>query len=81
MGIPEKHKEAMISLRDAFAEGRVSLVEAKSASTGEPVYVICRVFSPDGKYLSFVPMARLFNGDPVEEVLPPETEEKKEHLQ
>jgi hypothetical protein len=69
--IAKGHKANFNMLADAFAAGRVALMECQLATTGEPVAVICAANAlPDGG-VEFAPFAMLFNDNPYELVNPP----------
>lgn len=52
----------------------LALVSCTDAKTGEPVAAICMVnIDPDGT-VDMVPVARMFNTNPYEELLPPNIE-------
>lgn len=72
--IGEAHKSNFETLERAFLEGDVCLMECTDKETGKPVPVICAV-QPSGDEaapIEFVPFAKLFLGNPYEEVDPPE---------
>ena len=71
MALLEGHKTNFNTLLDAFKAGRVALVECKDAKTGEPVAVLCAVNEEEDAQIGMVPFARMFNGDPYEELIDP----------
>ncbi len=74
MAIAKGHKQNFDTLADAFAAGRVALMECQLAATGETVAVICAANSlPDGG-VEFAPFAMLFNDNPYKLVNPPNPE-------
>jgi len=68
--IPEGYKNNFETLKRAADHGDLCLMECRSTATGEPVMVICAVNRVRDEY-AFVPIAKLFDGNPYEEVLPP----------
>ena len=58
------------TIKQAFENGDVALLECQLKSTGERVAVITAVNQEDGE-LCFVPFAMLFNGNPYELLNPP----------
>lgn len=60
----------------AAASGDVVLMECADAATGRPVMTVCAV-ERDGESYVMKPLAKLFDGNPYEELIPPEMEETK----
>lgn len=58
------------TLLRAAGDRNVALVECTLERTGETVAVICAVNHRDGEF-EFVPLARLFNENPYEALMPP----------
>ena len=71
MAIPKGHRTNFESVRRAFLNGHAALLECTSRENGEPVYVIVAV-QQAGDDFEFVPFARLFDGNPYEELDPPQ---------
>jgi hypothetical protein len=72
MAITEGYKKNFETLRRAFDDGNVALVECKD-NTGAFVYTICAMSSvDDSSDVAIVPLARLFDGNPYDELIPPE---------
>ena len=69
--IPEAHKKNFDSLIDAFGDKSICLLECRDAQTGQPVYAICAVNQVQDK-LDLVPFARMFDGNPFDELLAPD---------
>lgn len=69
--IVQKHNENFETLRKAFANGDVCLMDCIENATGEHVAVIC-TYVFDGKEYQIAPFARFFNGNPYELLTPPE---------
>ncbi|MDB4778241.1 DUF6117 family protein, partial [bacterium] len=58
------------TIKQAFENGDVALLECQLKETGERVAVITAVYHDDGE-ICFVPFAMLFNGNPYELLNPP----------
>jgi hypothetical protein len=67
--ISKGHKNNFDTLKQAAANGDLALMECHCSSTGKPVTVICAVNRIRNEF-EFVPVARLFDGNPYEEVIP-----------
>lgn len=78
MAIPDGHKNNFSTLLRAAAAEDLALMECTKVDTGDLVYVICAVHM-DGEEYVFTPLAKLFGGNPYEEILPPTTESPREH--
>lgn len=74
--LPEYHCKNFDTLSRAFAEGCVALVDCTDKTTGEQVPTICAL-EFDGETYTLKPFARLFTGNPYEELLPPGAEEDR----
>jgi hypothetical protein len=59
------HAANFETLRLAFRNGDVALMDCQLKQTGESVAVICAVSRPNGDY-EFTPFAMFFNGNPYE---------------
>lgn len=59
------------TLLDAAENNNISLVSCTDVKTGKPSAVICAVNGPNDGSLEFVPLAKLFDENPYEEVTPP----------
>jgi hypothetical protein len=58
------------TLKKAFKNKAVALMECTDAVTGKPVIAICAVNTVNGEY-EFSPLAKMFDGNPYEELNPP----------
>ncbi len=68
------YKPNFETLRDAVRTGRIALLETKDARTGELVACVVAVNpTPDGG-AEFVPVARMFDGNPYAYMMPPDPE-------
>lgn len=74
MTIPAGHATNFDTMLRAAANGHLALLECKDAKTGEPVYTIVMV-SMHGNEYEFIPVARMFDGNPYDHVVPPTVEE------
>lgn len=68
--IVQKHEANFETLKQAFANGDVCLMDCIERSTGEHVAVICAVHK-EGKEYAFTPVARFFNDNPYELLVSP----------
>lgn len=75
--LPEHHRKNFETLSRAFAEGSVALVDCTDMATGEQVPTICAV-EFDGQTYTLKPFAKLFTGNPYEELLPPAAGEENQ---
>ncbi len=64
------HKKNFETLKRAFQDGQVTLMDCIDKATGEHVAVICAM-NPEGKEINFVPFARFFNGNPYDQLISP----------
>jgi len=71
MALLKGHRMQFETLQAAFRNGDVALMECQDKTTGKYVAVIVAVNRVDGEF-EFVPFAKLFDGDPYEEVNPPD---------
>lgn len=62
-----KAKLTFENLTDSAREHRLCLTRCEDIRTGKPVYVICEQFVENGVH-RFNPIARLFSGNPGNEV-------------
>lgn len=67
--IPKKAKLTFHALNEAAQEHRLVLTACKDIRTGKVVYVVAESVEIDGT-ISFNPLARLFPGNPHNEVTP-----------
>ncbi|KKN81503.1 hypothetical protein LCGC14_0317620 [marine sediment metagenome] len=79
MAIPEGHRNNFETLRRAFKDDSIALMECTDAKTGKPVFVVCASNMTWNEEMGepayeFIPIARMFDGNPYEEVNPPESE-------
>jgi hypothetical protein len=74
MAIATGYQSNFETLKRAFADNRVCLAECSDAKTGKTVVTICAV-GFDGTEYQMVPLAKMFDGNPYKELLPPQLEE------
>jgi hypothetical protein len=67
----DDHENAFSKMCEAFELGQICMVECREAETGENVAVVCAIIMENGTE-TYVPLARMFNQDPFEELLPPD---------
>lgn len=71
MALLPGHIEQFNTLLQAHDNGDLALVECTSATTGLPVAAICAMQREADGSTTIVPIARLFDGNPCNELLPP----------
>lgn len=69
MALPQYQKANFKTLKRAFADGNVALMECTD-SHGNTIPVVCAV-QRDGDDYIFVPLAKLFTSNPYDELNPP----------
>lgn len=75
MAIPQGHKNNFETLKRAFEDRNVALMECIEIATGDTVYVICAA-EPDGEGgATFAPFAQMFKENPYDEWKPPQAED------
>lgn len=60
------------TIQAAFKCGRVALLECQEAATGLTVGVIVALDRDDHGEIAFVPLAKMFTGNPYDELRPPD---------
>ena len=70
MTIVQQQRSNFETIKAAFEQGDVALLECQLKSTGERVAVITAV-NYDGNEYNLVPFAMMFNGNPYEMLYPP----------
>lgn len=78
--IAKGYKDNFETLCRAIRNGDVCLMECNDAVTGNPVMVVCAVQRYNDPSLSepqlqMMPLAKMFDGNPYEELIPPTVEE------
>lgn len=69
MAIPEGYKANLETLEKASRAGHLALVECKDKA-GKTVIAVCAV-AFDGREYVITPLAKMFDGNPYEELEPP----------
>lgn len=68
--IPQHHRTNFKTMMRAADDGNLALMECNDAKTGEPVFTVCMVGrAGNGDYV-FTPVAKMFDGNPYEELTP-----------
>lgn len=75
--IPKWARQNFQQMLKAASNDHLALLSCKSKATGEPVYAICMVNRVNGEF-EFMPVARLFEGNPFEMLEPPAVESDEE---
>jgi hypothetical protein len=60
------------TLKRAVRNGDVMLAECTDVATGKPVITLCAVTRHRNGDVSAIPLAKFFDGNPYEELAPPE---------
>jgi hypothetical protein len=68
--ISKGYEDNFNTLCRAVRNDDVALMECTDTATGKPVITICAV-QRNGDTMQFVPFAKLFDGNPYEELTPP----------
>lgn len=74
MAIASGHRQNFETLRQAFANDDVALMECELVTTGEGVAVLCAANRMADGEIEFAPFAMLFNGNPYQMLNPPKPE-------
>jgi hypothetical protein len=69
--IAQGYRSNFETLRKAFKSGDVALLECTDAKTGATVIAICTVRHDRDGSVVMSPFAKMFDGNPFEELLPP----------
>lgn len=70
MAISKGYKANFETLKQAGANNDLALMECTDKATGKTVMAICAVSRVKGKFV-FSPLAKMFDGNPYEELVPP----------
>lgn len=70
MAIKKGYKANLETLIRAAKNGDLALVECKDKATGKIVVAVCAIGHSNGEY-SITPIAKMFDGNPYEELNPP----------
>lgn len=69
--ITQGYKNNFNQLKRAFENEDVCLMECTNKKTGKTINVICAVQYVEGDKIEMVPFAKMFDGNPYDEVEPP----------
>lgn len=72
MSISKTYRNNFETLLRAAANKDLALMECHDAKTRRPVYTVCAMQREKNGDVSAVPLAKLFDGNPYEELLPPQ---------
>ena len=70
MAIAKGYKTNFQTILKAAGNDELALLECREATTGRPVMTVCAVWRA-GEERHFVPLAKLFDGNPYDELIPP----------
>lgn len=65
------HKANFQTILAAASAGHLALLDCADAKTGKPVATIVAINREPSGQFGFVPLARMFDGNPFEELSPP----------
>ena len=68
---PDGYKTNYDTVLRAAGHGDLALIECKVQATGEPAFVLAAVYQDEQDLFNIVPLARLFDGNPYEELIAP----------
>jgi hypothetical protein len=71
MSIERGYKANFRTLLQAIENNDVCLMKCRDVTTGQKVVVICAVNHHENGDVSMAPIAKMFDGNPYEELLPP----------
>lgn len=71
MAIAPGYKDNFATIIKAAKNDDLCLLECTDAATGRPVIVICAVMQHEDGTFQLAPFAKMFDGNPYEEVTPP----------
>lgn len=67
MAIREGYKTNFETLKAAADAGDLCIMEVYNRISGAPAVLVCATYQDDDGYINFVPLARMFDGNPYEE--------------
>lgn len=67
----DSDKHNLQTIERAARQGRLSVLRVQERSTGKYVTILTAISDTDTKELDIVPLARLFDGNPYDEFIPP----------
>ena len=72
MSIPAGHTKNFDTMVKAAKNGDLALLECIDVKTGAPVYTIVMMNPGPGGSVDMAPVAKMFDGNPYEELVPPQ---------
>lgn len=79
MAIPKGYRSNFNTMLKAADNGDLALMECEDKATKKKVFVVCMVGRENGEYV-FTPVAKMFDGNPYEEVNPPDPSDPKKFV-
>jgi hypothetical protein len=73
--LSNEHIANFDTLKLASDNGDLVLLDCQDKKTGEKKAVVCAVYKDDAGEFNFVPLAKMFDGNPYEELNPPNPDE------
>jgi len=70
MAIAKGHQANFDTMLKAAKNGNLALAECTDAKTGKPVITVC-MMSRVGNEMQMTPVAKMFDGNPFHELMPP----------
>jgi hypothetical protein len=67
----KERKTNLKTLIKAAKNDGLALLECTDAKTGKQVSVICAIYRDQDRYINLVPLAKQFDGNPYDELIPP----------
>jgi hypothetical protein len=78
MAISNKDKAAFECIKAGVEDGNLCLVECTEKETGKEITAVCGAIEIGDGSVMFIPVAKLFEGNPFEEIVPNFKKEDKE---
>lgn len=72
MAIEKGYQANFNTLLRAAKNGDLALVECTDAKTGKKVVAICAIAAAPNRQVEISPLAKMFDGNPFEELIPPD---------
>lgn len=69
--IAKGHRRNLDTIRRAARNGDLGLMECTDTATGQPVMVLVAKWLDSDGQVNLVPLGKMFDGNPYEEVIPP----------
>jgi len=71
MAIPEGYKKNFATLIEASDNKALCLMECTDKITGKIIIAVCAAWVDENSMYNFTPIAKMFDGNPYEELNPP----------